>query len=772
MIQKFLKTVLFSSFVFAIHPPLQAQSIGDWEIFSSYSTINSVSFDNVDTYYVLTKGGLFLVEDDIIISRFTTIDGMHRLDAIESIFDELNNRLIIAYTDGVIDIFNVDNQSFEKIDDIARVNEFTSKMINHFEFQNNELVVATDFGVVVFDRNQLYVTNSYLNIGEFPRGSTVYDVTFYDDSIFVATSQGIASALSSSNLVDANEWNTKKLSESNNLKVTEVEESNTFLLAISDDSLYSWNNGAWKVLDNQPLNNPSILESYGDEILIGNKNKIQSISENNEITDIFVSDKENITTIKSINSDLLIGTRENGLIELTSSSQIFKPSGPYLNFFSEIEYKDGILLASSTSQFPQSDPFNSIRGYYIYNDGWENYNRNTNTTLDEFSYAMAYTIDITDDDYFIGSWGDGIAIHSRLNNEIRVFDTTNSDFTGISANSSYVVISGVDTDSFNNTWAISFLSDLPLNVYSKESDEWTHFSSLPINNDELYFRLFVDSKNKLWIPLIDVSNNGKGLLIIDTGQDVFDESDDTYRKLTLSVDEGNLPDNNVIAIAEDKNGEIWIGTERGLARFIFPDFIVSTNNPSEYTAQWLINADTSATSRFLLRDINVSSIAVNSANQKWVGSVNQGIWLLNEDGSEIIARFTAENSPLISNNIEDITIDNERGVVYISTDLGLISLVETAKKPVNTLRDLKVYPNPFVYSKHDEVIIDDLSDQTTIKIVGADGSVFNSFQTKGGRHSWDGLDEYGKELSSGVYFVVAIADNGSEKGIGKIVIIR
>ena len=155
---------------------------------------------------------------------------------------------------------------------------------------------------------------------------------------------------------------------------------------------------------------------------------------------------------------------------------------------------------------------------------------------------MAYTIDITDDDYFIGSWGDGIAIHSRLNNEIRVFDTTNSDFTGISANSSYIVISGIDTDSFNNTWVISFLSDLPLNVYSKESDEWTHFSSLPINNDELYFRLFVDSKNKLWIPLIDVSNNGKGLLIIDTGQNVFDESDDTYRKLTLSVDEGNLTD--------------------------------------------------------------------------------------------------------------------------------------------------------------------------------------------------------------------------------------
>jgi hypothetical protein len=302
--------------------------------------------------------------------------------------------------------------------------------------------------------------------------------------------------------------------------------------------------------------------------------------------------------------------------------------------------------------------------------------------------------------------------------------------------------------------------------------EWSHFPSLPINSDELYYRIFVDSNDNLWIPLIDIGNNGKGLLVVDPGQDPFDDSDDTYRKLTTGNNSGNLPDDNVIALTEDKNGEVWIGTNRGLARFIFPNFIVSSNNPSDFTAQWLINADTSATSRFLLRDVSVSAIAVNSSNQKWVGSSNQGLWLLNEDGSEILARYTADSSPLISDNILDIAIDDETGEVFISTDLGLISIIETAILPVSKMDELKVYPNPFVYANHNQIIIDDLSEETSIKVVGSDGSVFANINSRGGRIVWNALDDHGNELASGVYFIVALDNNGSEKGIGKVVIIR
>lgn len=750
-----------------------AQSIGDWRVYSSYSTVNSISTDNEDVYFVLTQGGMFLVEDGSIQNRFTTIDGMHRLDGMHSAYDAANNRLIISYPDGVIDLFNVETQTFEKINDISRVSEFTSKTINDIQIRQNDVLFATDFGVVTFDRSNFFVTNSYLNLGEFPRGTRVNDITFIVDSIFVATTQGVASALYESNLIDANNWKNTQLTSSLNNDVIKIESTETRLFAISNDSLFQWENGNWNNFVNQPVQGPSILSVNGNELIVSNTDIVISLNETNEVQTIYEPEIENINTVKSSNNTLLVGTRENGLIEVTSGEQVFNPSGPYLNFFSDLDLKDGTLLASATDQFPQSDPFNPIRGYYTYqNNSWESFNQNTNTILSDFRYSTAYVVDITSENYMIGSWGDGIAMQSKSDGELSIFDNSNSGFSGISANRAFVVISGLDTDSNENTWAISFISNLPLNVYSNESKEWTHFPTLPINSDELYFRLFVDSNDNLWIPLIDISNNGKGILVIDPGQNPFDDSDDTFRKLTSGENFGNLPDENVIAITEDKNGEVWIGTTRGIARFIFPSFIVSSNNPSEYSAQWLINADTSATSRFLLRDINVSSIAVNSANQKWIGSANQGLWLLNEDGSEILVRYTADNSPLISNNIQDIAINDETGEVFISTDLGLVSLIETASSPVSKMDELKVYPNPFVYSKHDRIIIDELSSETTIKIVGSDGSVFTSLDSRGGRIHWNGLDANGRELSSGVYFVVAIDESGSEKGIGKVVIIR
>lgn len=84
------------------------------------------------------------------------------------------------------------------------------------------------------------------------------------------------------------------------------------------------------------------------------------------------------------------------MIEVTSGEQVFNPSGPYLNFFSDLDLKDGTLLASATDQFPQSDPFNPIRGYYTYqNNSWESFNQNTNTILSDFRYSTAYVVDIT-----------------------------------------------------------------------------------------------------------------------------------------------------------------------------------------------------------------------------------------------------------------------------------------------------------------------------------------------------------------------------------------
>ena len=112
------------------------------------------------------------------------------------------------------------------------------------------------------------------------------------------------------------------------------------------------------------------------------------------------------------------------------------------------------------------------------------------------------------------------------------------------------------------------------------------------------------------------------------------------------------------------------------------------------------------------------------------------------------------------------------GEVYIATDVGLISYQDVPKKAVSEMKDLKVFPNPFNYKKNEQIFIEGLSDESSIKILGVDGTVVNTFDTKGGRFSWDGHDTNGQELGSGVYFIVAVDEEGSSKGVGKVIIVR
>jgi hypothetical protein len=303
-------------------------------------------------------------------------------------------------------------------------------------------------------------------------------------------------------------------------------------------------------------------------------------------------------------------------------------------------------------------------------------------------------------------------------------------------------------------------------------DEWINYGkSAAVNQNDEYLYLFVDSFNQKWITLETAGGAGRGVLVLDTGDDPSATNESTGVKLTDDQGNGNLPNISVTAIIEDKEGEVWVGTERGIARFIFPQFVIS-GSQEERRAQWLINEDPDAASPFLLRDINVTAMAVNAANQKWIGTAAEGVWLLNQTGSAILERFTSENSPLFSNAIRDISINDETGEVYISTDAGLSVYQDIPVEASPSMDELKVYPNPFLYERHNSITIEGLTDITTIRVLGVDGSLIRVIENRGGRASWDGKDSSGNEIGSGVYVIVALGPDGNERGIGKIAIIR
>ncbi|MEO9884845.1 MAG: two-component regulator propeller domain-containing protein [Balneola sp.] len=755
-----------------------AQSNSDWKAYTSFRNVTEIETDNEGRLWTSTDGGVLITDQGETVKSLTPIDGLTRLDGSAIIYDAINERIIIGYITGEIDVIDAKDYSVTRINDIARNITFSQKAINDFFITNESLFVATNFGLVEFNLNTFFVRDSYIKFGTSNSGIAVYDFAENNDTLYIGTDEGIAYSFIDGNY-DSDEWlNYNETNGFINSAIYSVGVSEVDFYASSASENYRFENNNWFATNDFSSN--VILDYFADE------SKLIAISEDalyyKEDMDSFfqLSLENNVgsSLLKNTNSgnNVIFGTRNNGIGELDledKTATYIIPEGPFGNFFDGLNFDGSILISGSTQKSSGSAEIDKGRGFYIFdNNEWSNFNELITPELSANTYRQAFRTTKTEDFYYFGSWGTGVVRYEKDSGIIKIFDETNSTLRGWSQDSDlYPVISGLETDSQDDVWIVSRYGDTPLYRQTPGENDWQAFDeSNAANSSDLYEGLFIDSFDQKWIPIQNAQASGTGLIVINTGNS-SDPQDDIGIKLQSGSNSGNLPDNKVNTLIEDKNGEVWIGTSRGIARFIFPELIVE-GSTQERNAQWLINEDTSAVSRFLLRDVNATSMAVNAANEKWIGSSNDGIWVLNAEGSRIIKRFTKDNSPLFSNSIKSIAINDVTGEVFIATDVGLLSYQDVPKKAVVEMKDLKVYPNPFNYDGDSQLLIEGLSDETSVKVLGVDGTVVNVFETSGGRVSWDGRDFNGGKLGSGIYYVVAIDKNGNSKGVGKVVIVR
>lgn len=788
--RKFLKSQLIhlkkSSFLLvfillACANELMSQQSSEWSAITSYNTINSITQISDGTIWGVSDGGLFSFTDNDFDQRLTPVDGMYRLDGRTIYYVKGYDLLVIGYIDGMIDIFDPKDQSFARLEDIRRVQAFSSRGINSILFHDDRIYIATEFGVVVYNPSTFLVSQSFTKIGSFDRGTPVFDLDIAGDTIFLATQQGIAYANLQDNLNLDTSWT--NYSQAEGLpggSVQSVAYFNDKIYASTSSENLIYQDGVWQV--NETYSNQQNINyrrDFATELLVAHnhqrifftdaQNSTQALNlPSSGISDVYYDDQLTSTLyISSTTLGMGIAGVSNMDVDFIASD------GPNLNFFEGMSFDQSAFVSGTTRRSQLDALMDNAKGYYIVENGeWENFNMLNNEELRQNRFRLGFTSAFNDDYYYIGSWGSGIARHHRETGEITVYNADNSTLRGWAADDpNFPVITGLETDSDGAVWATSRYATNPLYVQLPGENEWINYGkSSAIGTTDEYVGLFIDSNNQKWITLQGTGRAGRGLLLLDTGEP--ETTGDAFGiKLTDDVNNGNLPNMSVTDIIEDRDGEVWIGTERGISRFIFPQFII-TGSQEERRAQWLINEDPDAESPFLLRDINVSAMAVNSANQKWVGTAGEGVWLLNESGSAILKHYNTDNSPLFSNVIRDIEINDVTGEVYISTELGLSIYQDTPTAPVTTMDELKVYPNPFVYDRHNTIFVENLSETTTIRVLGIDGTLVRTLDNRGGRAEWDGLDSRGRQVGSGVYVVVALSSGGSERGTGKVVIIR
>ena len=202
-------------------------------------------------------------------------------------------------------------------------------------------------------------------------------------------------------------------------------------------------------------------------------------------------------------------------------------------------------------------------------------------------------------------------------------------------------------DNAGNLWLINQGVE-PLKMLTP-AGQWYSFGMGTSAKNSHPYRLLIDVNGNKWVGF-----NQVGLVAFNDNGTFDDTSDDQLKLLGSSEGYGNLPTLFPKALAEDIDGEIWIGTDLGLV------VLYNTNNVydggfGEYDANpILIEVDGEVEK--LLGESDITTIAIDGGNRKWIGTSSSGVFCLSEDGTQEIYRYTKENSPLVSNNILDIRI--------------------------------------------------------------------------------------------------------------------
>ena len=328
----------------------------------------------------------------------------------------------------------------------------------------------------------------------------------------------------------------------------------------------------------------------------------------------------------------------------------------------------------------------------------------------------------------------------------------------------WVGVAGVDFDENGNLWITNTFSETPLILRTASGTFVPMSFGSTLGADDLIGDVMIANNGYVWIVL----PRGHGLVVRDTNETIANPSDDNYRTLINEEGEGGLPTNDVLCVEEDLDGEVWVGTAQGLTVFYAPETIFSSD--SFDSQQILITQDGNV--QILLETEIVTAIEIDGANRKWVGTEGSGVYLFSADGLEEIAHFTEQNSPLLSNNITDIALNQRNGEVFFSTEKGISSFQGTATNFDQEINSVTVYPNPVEPDFSGFITIDGLAYETDVRITDVAGNAVFTTTSLGGRAIWDGNNFNGDRVSTGVYLVFCTNSDGTATNVGKVAVVR
>ncbi len=779
----------------------QSDSIGQWRALQSFANGTYVTQSEASIIYTTGQAVFYLDKEDLSITRLTKTDGLSETQIRIIRYHAPTETLIIIYQSGVIDLLRSGNR-ITTLRQISNFNFSGDKQIySVYTDDSNTVYFAAGYGVSAVD---LTPGNETFTFTTFT-GVRVDGIARFQDNLYAATEEGLYRAPATGvNLNDFGNWSLlgAEIGLPEDYSSTAVTNWMGVLYFGVGTDVYSYDGAGtvrlrrdedegrdWRIQYISGGPTKLIVGYQCTESNCGDRRVSLFRPDGSYIRGVIDCFFRTNYAIEDERGRLWFGDGAEDIryltdIETNNCERLVYPGPPSDQNFRLFHDGSDLWVAPGPLNQNFSPEFN-FSGVYRFSEGnWSSLNRNNTEVFRGRDGArdgnddVATIIDVDFDPvsrlYWFSSFYEGVIGYDLEAETGTLYDETNSTLQeSLEEAAGRVRVAGARTDAngftyFANSRATGgdFVS-----VRSPEGD-WAVLGTDGCNAN-LALDIRLDANGFVWV--IHATNVGEGLTVIDPAGTPMDPSDDRCRQFTAA--NSALPTSIVQSIEVDLDGVVWVGTTEGIV--LFECTIDPFNTERCLGRRPPVQAD-DGFGGFLLESEEIRSIKVDGGNRKWVGTTG-GVFLLSPDGSEQLAFFDENNSPLLDDLVRSITINPTDGTVYFGTEFGINSFKAEASTAQEFFpEELTIFPNPVEPGYDGPVAVDGLQRDARVKITDVSGKLVFEGDAVGGRFLWDGADYNGRRVTSGVYLVFASTGNGAnllstagaDSAVGKIVFIR
>ena len=772
-----LTIILFSFFSFTV---LAANfNTTGWKTYLSYNNTNSVEESN-DQVFVVAEGSLYTYgKEDNSIKQYYKGNGLNDNTISLIRYNKQTKSLLIIYDNSNIDI--LEGGVATNLPYLSTSTSIRDKQINSVLVHDEYAYLSTAFGIVVVNMAKKEIKDTY------KLSSNITSCAIQNGNIYASTtnkaevSSGIIYASLKENLLDKANWKPyglSNLSDSHTISAI-ASFKNTLFYLVSQQGIFYENNGELsRIINSSTL---KYMKVIGEKLACIDNSRVFIVSDTQKFDQINLSIND-ISTYQTDKYWIAEGSKGLRSIQRKGSNSfeaLNEPiilDGPYSNSAFDIVCKnDKVYMIIGGKDLLNGKRFD--KGGYILTYDYDKWSfidpkeaqKKLNLPRNPRDYtSIAVTTDDSNDEIvYASSMGDGV-IQYKNGTPVQSYNEKNAfKETAGGYGSGYCYIDGLAFDKNANLWMTSSEVNHAVLVLDK-AGAWHRLDIEQLRGVYTINDILITSTNDKWIY---VPRNTPKLVMIPNSESLDEVSSYEFTTL-IDTDGKELTPSNYTCVAEDKDGYIWVGTNRGAVYFTKPRISSAEDKAATRCTRVKYTNEETGNLAYFLDNVVVTTLKVDAGNRKWIGTKGNGVYVLDNDNETIVYQFNTTNSPLLSDNIYDIEINDKTGEVFIGTDKGLYSYQGEASEGKSDYSEIYAYPNPVRPEHMDKVTIVGLMDNSNVKITDLNGNIIYQTKSLGGQAIWNCRNASGSRVATGVYLVLASTEEASESVVTKIIVVK